>query len=169
MPGVTKPSLDRLGSVASLGGRRVSTLARPVAVALTLPSLALLALLAVLAILAAAILTAPPAGASNVPTTGLTVVNAVSHGPNGAADSVFERTAKKLSSFAGQLRRDDIGRHLPGTGPGSCTGYTHYTVELTYKTGPKLLLLAYDCKGAISGNLTGNVKAFVRHLATLVP
>lgn len=108
---------------------------------------------------------APPTGASTIPTTGLTLVHVTSpHAPR----NVFLKTKGTLAGFAERLRADDIAKHLPATSPGSCTGFTEYSVELTYKTGPKVLLLAYDCKGMITGNLTGNVKSFVKYLSSLV-
>ncbi len=113
----------------------------------------------------AALLFASSAGAATVPTTGLVMVHVSSpHAPR----NVFLRTKDSVAAFVGKLHADHIALHLPATGPGSCTGGTTYSAELTYKTGHKQLLYAIECKGALSGNLSGNVKAFVEYLETLV-
>lgn len=100
-----------------------------------------------------------------IPVVTLTLVHVSS--PQ-APRNVFLKTKGNVAEFAGRLRADHIAIHLPATGPGSCTTFTKYAVELTYRTGRKVLLLAYECKGAITGNLTGNVKTFVKYLASLV-
>jgi hypothetical protein len=117
----------------------------------------------------AALVTASPAGASTIPTTALTTGLSMVHvsSPH-APRNVFLKTKGTLAEFTDKLRADHIAKHLPATGPGSCTGSTTYSVELTYKTGPKVLLLAHECKGAVTGNLSGNVKAFVKYLSSLV-
>ena len=84
------------------------------------------------------------------------------------AASTFLRTPGSLAAFSGSLRADHIGVHLPPTSPGGCRGGNQYTAELTYSSGHKVFLYAYECGGAVTGNLTGNVKAFVKYLSTLV-
>jgi hypothetical protein len=114
---------------------------------------------------------APLAGASTVPTAGLTMVQVTSHQalpPPYKPGDVFLKTETSLAEFGGRLRADHVGTHLPPTGPGGCAGGTRYTVEVTYKTGHKDFLSAYECGGSVTGNLTGNVKAFVKYLSSLV-
>jgi hypothetical protein len=120
---------------------------------------------------AAATFTAPWASASTVPTTGLTLVQVTSHEalpPPYKPGSVFLKTSASLAAFAAKLHSDNIGVHLPPTGPDGCTGGTRYTAEVTYKTGHKTFLDEYECAGAVSGNLTGNVKPFLNYLSTLL-
>jgi hypothetical protein len=116
-------------------------------------------------------LLAPMAGASTVPTTELGLVHVTSSQalpPPYKPRQIFLETKAALAAFGGALHVDNIGVHLPPNGPGGCAGGTQYTVEVTYKTGHKVSMYAYECGGAVTGDLTGNVKAFVKYLSTVV-
>jgi hypothetical protein len=123
-----------------------------------------------ISLLAAALPMASPAGAATVPATGVTLVQVTSHQalpPPYKPGDVFLKTEASLAEFAGTLRADHVGTHLPPTSSGGCTGGTRYTVEVSYKTGHKVFLDAYECGGSVTGNMTGDVKAFVKYLSNL--
>jgi hypothetical protein len=114
---------------------------------------------------------APSAGASPVPTSGLKRVHLTSYQalpPPYKPGDVSLTTAAALAQFAMSLRADHIGARAPATGSAGCAGGISYTAALTYKSGQRLSLSAYACGGTISGNLTGDVKAFVKYLSHLI-
>jgi len=107
------------------------------------------------------------AGGVSIPTTGLTQVQVTFHSSSKPAGDVFLRAASSLNEFAQNVRDDHLAVQKPPTSP-SCSDPIRYTVEISYRTGPKVFLSADACDNAVSGNLTGNTKAFVHFLSTLV-
>ena len=72
-----------------------------------------------------------------------------------------------LTRFEHVVRADRIGRRRCASDSHGCTGGVEWTVAVTTKTG-QTTLSASQCGGGITGNISGNVTAFVRYLGSIV-
>lgn len=114
---------------------------------------------------------APGAGASTLTTSTITRVSVTSSQalpPPYKPGHAVLKSAASLSAFDHAVAADHIGIASRATSSGGCAGGTEYTVVVTYKTSRHTTLDAYDCGGGITGNMTGNVKAFVGYLASVL-
>ena len=112
-----------------------------------------------------------PAAASPLATKGLTRVTVTSEQalppPYHPGHAVLKSDAS-VDAFEHVLKADRIGVRSHPTSSAGCAGGTQYTVVLTYQAGRRTSLDAYQCGGSITGDIMGNVGAFVKYLASLI-
>lgn len=88
--------------------------------------------------------------------------------PNGVHEATLT-TAASLSSFEQAITSDDIALTSATTTAG-CAGGIQYTLLLIHKrAAADVTLSAYACAGSLSGNMKGNVQAFVSYVSSLLP
>ena len=112
------------------------------------------------------------AAAAGLSTSGLTRVSVASFQalpPPYKPGHAVLRSAASLRSFERVLQADHVVVTSHAANAGGCSGGIQYTVVMTYNSGRHMTLDAYDCGGTITGNLSGNVKQFVKYLSGLLP
>lgn len=115
-------------------------------------------------------LTSGPSAAA-VPSAGLIEVSVKSFqalAPPYKPPRIVLKGTKQLRSFDQALRTDHIGVRAQVTTLPGCAGGTQYTAVLTYQSGRRTTLDAYQCGGTISGNVTGHVAAFLHYLGSVL-
>ncbi len=85
--------------------------------------------------------------------------------PYGSAQAVLT-SASSLAAFRKALTSDGIGLSGTTTSSAGCTGGIRYSVVLIRSGGRASTTLdAYDCGGQITGNMAGNVSAFLAYVS----
>lgn len=85
--------------------------------------------------------------------------------PNGN-HNVTLSTSASLSKFENEVTSDDITLISTSTTRG-CAGGTEYKLVLVRTGAADITLNAYSCGGSVSGNMGGNVQAFLNYVSSL--